>query len=60
VQIDAGAILNNLRLLKEWTGAGAFFCPMIKANAYGHGEDLVARIIEESKLASAIGVALFE
>lgn len=60
VQIDGGAILNNLRLLKQWTSAGAFFCPMIKANAYGHGEDLVARIIEDSQLATAMGVALFE
>lgn len=59
VQIDASALKDNLALLKKWNGADAFFCPMVKANAYGHGEVEVARIVENFGV-SAMGVALFE
>jgi alanine racemase len=60
IQIDAAAITQNLQLLKSWTGKDAFFCPMVKANGYGHGEVLVARIAEKSGTATALGVALYE
>jgi alanine racemase len=33
---------------------------MVKANGYGHGDVLVARIAEKSGTASALGVALYE
>jgi alanine racemase len=58
VLIDGERLRRNLRLLKQWTG-GEFFCPMVKANAYGHGDTLVARIAE-SFGADALGVALVE
>jgi alanine racemase len=60
IQIDGAAITNNLQLLKSWNGKDAFFCPMVKANAYGHGETLVASLAEKSGMATALGVALYE
>jgi len=59
VKIDSAALKHNLELLKKWNGAGSFFCPMVKANAYGHGDIAVAKIAESSGV-SALGVALVE
>lgn len=56
--IDSEALRHNLNLLKEWNGS-AFFCPMVKANAYGHGDIEVARILDQQGC-SALGVALIE
>lgn len=58
LRIDTQALKHNLQLLKKWT-RGEFFCPMVKANAYGHGEIIVARAAEETGV-SALGVALVE
>jgi len=58
LRIDTSALRHNLSLLKKWNGA-AFFCPMVKANAYGHGEEMVARVAEDFGV-SALGVALIE
>lgn len=58
VRIDISALRHNLDLLRKWNG-NRFFCPMVKANAYGHGELLVARAIEEMGI-STMGVALVE
>ena len=60
VEVERSALKHNLETLKMWNGSGAFFCPMVKANAYGHGAEAVARTVENSKLASAVGVGLFE
>lgn len=59
VQIDRSALKHNLELLKKWNGPDAFFCPMAKADAYGHGAEIVARVVQDVG-ASALGVALFE
>jgi alanine racemase len=59
VHIEREVLKQNLRLLQQWNGAQAFFCPMVKANAYGHGDVLVAKCVEEVG-ASAMGVALIE
>jgi alanine racemase len=58
LRIDTSALRHNLNLLKKWNGP-AFFCPMVKANAYGHGSDLVAHVVEDNGC-SALGVALVE
>ncbi len=58
LRIDNSALRHNLNLLKKWNGP-AFFCPMVKANAYGHGAEMVARIAEDNGC-SALGVALVE
>lgn len=58
LQLDTAALKNNLQLLKRWNG-DSFFCPMVKANAYGHGDVAVAKVVE-SQGATAVGVALYE
>lgn len=59
VEIDRSALKHNLEYLKKLNGPQTFFCPMVKANAYGHGDKIVARSVQEVG-ASALGVALFE
>lgn len=58
VTLDAAAFKHNLSLLKGQNGK-AFFCPMIKANAYGHGVEHLAPLLEAAG-ADAAGVALVE
>lgn len=58
LRIDISALRHNLELLQKWNGP-RFFCPMVKANAYGHGEIIVARAIEEMGIPT-MGVALVE
>ena len=58
VEIDLARLKENTRRLKRWTGDN-FFCPMVKANAYGHGDVAVARALAEVGV-DAIGVALVE
>lgn len=58
LRIDTAALEHNLHLLKKWNGPN-FFCPMVKANAYGHGSVLVAKTIEQMGLPT-MGVALVE
>lgn len=58
VEIHRDTLLANLKTLKAANGA-AFFCPMIKANAYGHGIEIVAQAVETAG-ADMAGVALLE
>lgn len=58
-EIDRTALKENAVLLRQSIGASAFFCPMIKANAYGHGAIEVARALRSSSV-SFLGVALIE
>ena len=59
IRIQHDALIKNIEKLKVWNGPGEFFCPMVKANAYGHGDIEVAHAVEECG-ASALGVALVE
>ena len=43
-EIDAGALRHNLAALSALLPAGAALMPVVKANAYGHGDLEVARI----------------
>lgn len=56
--VDLDGIRNNLRALRSLISENAFFCPMVKADAYGHGDYQVARVCESLKC-SAVGVALY-
>lgn len=58
VEIQTEALRHNLEILKAANGS-AFFCPMIKANAYGHGLGIVAGVVEKVG-ADMAGVALLE
>jgi alanine racemase len=58
VRLDLEALRHNLRLLKTWNG-GDFFCPMLKANAYGHGVIPIAHAATDVGV-DALGVSLIE
>ena len=46
VQIDIQNLIQNYREIAKYCDFTDFICPMVKANAYGHGEALVARALE--------------
>jgi len=45
--ISASAIRTNLGLLKKQTGPNVKFCPVVKADCYGHGVELLLDVISE-------------
>ena len=49
----------NVRQLRDLQGKEKFFCPMVKANAYGHGAVPVAKALQAEGCLD-LGVALFE
>lgn len=57
--IDLAKIAENFRLLKSAVSPNAFVCPMVKANAYGHGDAAVAMKLRDVG-AKHLGVALIE
>lgn len=57
--IDLVNLTHNLKLLKAGIGENNFFCPMVKANAYGHGDVEVALQLE-SEGVTHFGVGLIE
>jgi alanine racemase len=56
--VDLEALRGNFRALKNLAGSG-FFCPMVKSNAYGHGDVVVVETLAEAG-AERVGVALME
>ncbi len=46
LEVRTNIIKENAKVLKALAGDG-FFCTMIKANAYGHGVDTVAKALNE-------------
>lgn len=57
LEIDLGAIRHNIGLIRGLVG-GAAVAPVVKANAYGHGIEAVARAIEDAS--DAICVATLD
>lgn len=58
-QIHLDAIAHNYHVLKSLAKPGEFFCPMVKANAYGHGDVEVAERLQKEGC-EAVGVVLLE
>lgn len=57
--IDLDNLAANFHHLKKINGEQNFFCPMVKANAYGHGDiDVALRLQAEG--ATHLGVGLIE
>lgn len=52
-------LAHNFRILRAFHGESKFFCPMVKANGYGHGDVEVARCLEKEG-AQQLGVGLVE
>ncbi len=47
VEISRSAIEQNITSLKSFLLPGVEFCAVIKANAYGHGQSIIASIVAE-------------
>ena len=58
-EINLSHLENNLNEILNLAGPDRFVCPMIKANAYGHGAVQVAKTILKNKIIP-LGVALIE
>jgi alanine racemase len=58
-EINLDALENNIFQIQGQLSPGGFFCPMVKANAYGHGDVTVARALEMMGV-RALGVCLIE
>jgi alanine racemase len=58
-EIDLRRIDQNFRAFKALYPDGTFICPMVKANAYGHGDIEVAKSLRNAG-ANFLGVALVE
>ena len=58
-EISLANLRHNCEQLRGLFSSGSFFCPMVKANAYGHGATAIAHELERQKVAH-LGVALIE
>ncbi len=58
-EVNLGALERNFRALQRIVGDTTFLCPMVKANAYGHGEIQVTRRLEQIGCRQ-VGVGLIE
>jgi alanine racemase len=58
-QIDLSALAENFRTIRERLTPQAFVCPMVKANAYGHGAVLISKALSQIG-ADALGVITLE
>jgi alanine racemase len=59
-EIHVGHFLHNLREVRRRIGERAHIMPIIKANAYGHGLDIIARAAVKSEEINSFGVATEE
>lgn len=57
--VDLDALVENAKHLQGLLPAESFFCPMVKANAYGHGAVRVVRALEKRGF-RRFGVSLVE
>jgi alanine racemase len=58
-EIDLNCLAQNFHALRESISPQSFFCPMVKANAYGHGDIEVSQTLR-SEGATHLGVGLIE
>jgi alanine racemase len=58
-EVDTTRVAENFRALSGLLPAGEFICPMVKANAYGHGDVEIARALRAAG-ARHLGVGLIE
>jgi len=47
VEVSRGAYLHNLAFFRRYLGAGVELSAVVKANAYGHGAETIARLAAE-------------
>ena len=59
LEVDLQALSENIKILSGLAGESSFFCPMIKANSYGHGALVVAKKLQSIGLKN-VGVISIE
>ncbi len=59
IQISASALVNNLNIYQKLAPEQAV-CPVLKSNAYGHGLELVAKVLEKENPPFFIVDSLYE
>ena len=59
IEINLGALQENISLVKSWIGPSSKFMAVVKANAYGHGAVRVSEIIQDQGV-DFLGVAFLE
>jgi alanine racemase len=52
-------LIHNLNVLRDGLDPQYFFCPMVKANGYGHGDIEIAQALEKNGV-QTLGVGLIE
>lgn len=58
-EIDVSHLEHNLELIRKNFSSNTFLCPMVKANAYGHGDVKLAKFYENWNVKN-LGVCLIE
>lgn len=58
-EINLKALEHNIQWLKKNFSQSSFLCPMVKGNAYGHGDFIVAKSLTEMGI-EHLGVCLIE
>lgn len=58
-EINLDHLYHNYSSLRSLAGADRFFCPMVKANAYGHGDVQVSQFLQDQGVGT-FGVCLIE
>ncbi|PIS10972.1 MAG: alanine racemase [Bdellovibrio sp. CG10_big_fil_rev_8_21_14_0_10_47_8] len=58
-EINLAMLSHNLKQIRKYMSATQYLCPMVKANAYGHGDISVARHLEQEGV-QVMGVGLVE
>ncbi len=58
-EIRLNHLQHNIDLIRKYFPTDTFFCPMVKANAYGHGDEKLGNIFQGWNLPS-MGVCLIE
>ncbi|MGH8953510.1 MAG: alanine racemase [Microbacterium sp.] len=56
VEIDESAIAHNVRTIRAELGENVEFCAVVKADAYGHGIDIVAPVLAAQGV-TIVGIA---
>jgi len=56
VELNKKALLKNLQTFRSLLGSEVKFCPVVKSNAYGHGAQAAALMIQASGMADWLAV----
>ena len=60
ISIDKENLLHNVKELRRLSGAGCALMPAVKANAYGHGDVLVCRILQDAGIRDYCVASVYE